>query len=46
MAFGGFADAVLFSQRMRPQALTANGFQFEHPELGPALEEIMRREAS
>lgn len=46
MAFGGFADAVLFSQRMLPQALTGSGFEFRYPELEPALIEIMERETS
>ncbi|MGC6486982.1 MAG: TIGR01777 family oxidoreductase [Planctomycetota bacterium] len=37
MAFGGFADVLLGSQRARPDRLLGAGFEFEHPDLGSAL---------
>jgi hypothetical protein len=44
LALDGFADAVLFSQRMRPAALLQAGYEFRYPELEPALREIIDRE--
>ncbi len=44
-AFGGFADALLFSQRMRPARLLEAGFDFHHPVLEDALREILTRQA-
>ena len=43
-ALGGFADAVLFSQRMVPRRLLDGGFEFRHPTLPEALAEILERE--
>jgi len=43
LALGGFADAVLFSQRMVPKALLDAGFQFRYPALEEALREILQR---
>ncbi len=45
-ALGGFADAVLFSQRMVPRRLLDGGFEFRHPTLPEALQEILGRESS
>ena len=45
-ALGGFADAVLFSQRMVPKRLLEAGFEFKHPTLPEALKEILERESS
>ncbi len=44
-ALGGFADAVLFSQRMRPRRLLEAGFGFRYPTLQEALQEIFARQA-
>jgi hypothetical protein len=44
LALDGFADAVLFSQRMHPAALLQAGYEFRYPELEPALREIIDRE--
>lgn len=43
LALGGFADAVLFSQKMVPKALLEAGFQFRYPALEEALREILER---
>jgi uncharacterized protein (TIGR01777 family) len=43
LAMGGFADALLASQRMRPKALLETGFEFRYPQLEPALREILSR---
>lgn len=41
-AFGEMADALLLSgQRVAPQRLLAAGFEFQHPELGPALTDLL-----
>lgn len=42
-ALGGFADAVLFSQRMAPRRLLEAGFEFRHPTLQEALIDILDR---
>ena len=44
MTLGGFADAVLFSQRMVPKRLLEAGFEFRYPTLEAALTEIFRRQ--
>lgn len=42
-ALGEVADAVLYaSMRVRPEALLATGFQFQYPELEPALRHLLR----
>lgn len=43
LALGGFADALLASQRMRPKALLEAGFEFRYPRLETALREILPR---
>jgi uncharacterized protein (TIGR01777 family) len=43
LALGGFADALLASQRMRPKALLETGFEFHYPKLEAALREILAR---
>ena len=43
LAFGGFAKVLFDSQRVLPKAALASGFQFQYPELGPALAEILPR---
>ena len=40
--FGEMACVLLQSQRVIPQAALHAGFVFRHPELGPALQEILR----
>ena len=38
------ADALLFEgQHVAPTVLQADGFEFSHPELEPALEAVLRR---
>jgi hypothetical protein len=45
LVYGQMADeAILASTHVLPAALQASGFQFEHPELGPALSYLLRRE--
>ncbi len=42
LAFGEFADeALVASQRARPRRLLEEGFAFEHPELEPALRNLL-----
>ena len=42
--FGEMADALLLaSQRCRPQELCQAGFRFEHPAIGPALQQLLAR---
>jgi NAD dependent epimerase/dehydratase family enzyme len=36
-------ELFLASQRVEPAKLTASGYQFRHPELRQALEEILKR---
>lgn len=43
LALGGFADALLASQRMRPKALLEAGFEFRYPQLEAALSEVLPR---
>lgn len=42
LLFGDMAEILLVSDRMVPARLLAEGFRFRHPELGPALEAILR----
>jgi uncharacterized protein len=46
LAFGEMAGMLLAGQRMRPNRLTAAGFAFEHPELGPALRDLLQAGAA
>ena len=41
---GEFADEVLFSKRVRPQALLESGFAFRYPELEEALNHLTGKE--
>lgn len=44
LLFGEMGDELfLASQRVEPAKLTASGYQFRHPELRQALEEILKR---
>jgi len=40
--FGEMSSVLLASQRVIPKAAQDAGFAFHHPELGPALQEILR----
>jgi uncharacterized protein (TIGR01777 family) len=40
-ALGGFADALLASQRVVPRAALAAGYAFQYPELEPALRDCV-----
>jgi len=42
MLFGEMSEIVLASQRALPKAASAAGYAFKYPELGPALEAILR----
>ncbi len=42
-AIGEFADYVVASQRVEPEALLASGFVFEHPDLDPAVRWLVQR---
>ena len=42
-AMGEMAELVLGSQRVEPAATLASGFRFAHPELEPALRELLSR---
>lgn len=44
LAAGGFADALLFSQRMTPRALIDAGFDFRYSGVTEALSEILARQ--
>ena len=44
LAAGGFADALLASQRMTPRKLTGAGFEFRYPGIADALAEILDRQ--
>lgn len=44
LTLGGFAEALLASQRMVPRRLLEAGFEFGHPELEPALREVLGRD--
>ena len=42
LAFGEMAGALLLSgQRVAPRRLLASGFEFQHPEVGPALVDLV-----
>lgn len=43
LMLGEFADVLLGSQRVLPQAALAAGFKFQHPELEPALRNVLHR---
>ncbi len=44
LAFGQMADELLLaSQRVEPAKLLASGYKFKHPELTPALQDILKR---
>lgn len=43
IAVGGFASALLASQRALPEALLHDGFEFRHPSLERALDELVSR---
>ncbi|MGH9750254.1 MAG: TIGR01777 family oxidoreductase [Candidatus Polarisedimenticolia bacterium] len=44
LAFGEMADALLLaSQRVEPARLLASGYRFRHPDLAPALRDILSR---
>ncbi len=44
LAFGEMADALLMtSQRVLPSRLAANGYTFKHPELEPALRDLLNQ---
>ncbi len=40
--FGEMASVLLASQKVVPRAALETGFEFRHPELGPALQDILR----
>ena len=42
IALGGFSVEVLGSKRVLPNVLTENGFNFDYPHIGQALEELTR----
>ena len=41
LLFGEMAEAILASQRVLPQAAQLAGFQFQYPQLGPALARLL-----
>ena len=41
LALGEFAQILFDSQRVLPKAAERSGFQFQYPELRPALEAIL-----
>jgi uncharacterized protein len=43
LALGGFAGELLFSRRVLPERLRADGFEFRHPELEGALRHVLNR---
>lgn len=43
-AMGEMSELVLGSQRVEPAATLASGFRFAHPELEPALRELLSRQ--
>ena len=42
LAFGEFAEHMLDSARVIPENLSNAGFRFRHPDLGPALRDLLR----
>jgi uncharacterized protein (TIGR01777 family) len=46
IALGEFASVLLASQRVSPSRALETGFSFRHPELDPALENILGRKSS
>ena len=43
LAFGEFARDLLASARVAPKRLAESGYEFRHPELEPALRELLGR---
>jgi uncharacterized protein len=43
LAFGEMASILLMSDRMVPKRLLDSGFEFQHPELRPALDAMFAR---
>ena|SRR5436190_6785280 len=41
--FGEMSDVLITGQRVLPKAAQAGGFQFQYPELGPALANLLER---
>ena len=41
LGLGEFGRSLLQGQKVPPRALTEHGFQFLHPELEPALRDLM-----
>jgi NAD dependent epimerase/dehydratase family enzyme len=44
LLLGGFASAILSSQRATPRALLESGFHFRHPTLELALRDLLAPE--
>jgi uncharacterized protein (TIGR01777 family) len=44
--FGEFAKILFASQRVLPKVAERTGFKFQYPDIGPALEQIIRGEAA
>ena len=42
LLLGGFANELLGSKRVLPESTLASGYHFRHPELGPALTDLLR----
>jgi uncharacterized protein len=42
LLYGEMSKVVMGSQRVEPRAALANGFTFQHPELGPALRDLLK----
>ena len=42
LALGGFADCLLMSQRVVPEAALRYGYEFQHPKLRPALDAMLK----
>jgi len=42
LLFGEFAKVLFASQRVLPKVALDSGFEFEYPEIGPALQAILR----
>ena len=45
MLFGEMADVLLGSQRVVPRRLLDSGYEFQYPELAPALEDLVGKRA-
>lgn len=44
LAMGEMADMILFSSKVSAQKVIKAGFKFQFPEVGPAIEDILKRE--